>query len=77
MTKSRSHDYIVGMSKINKTLATRARDLADDIWAEGKLFEKYDQDTARQLKNISGKIHMAASDLERFAKEIVTKITES
>ena len=51
---------------MNTKLAARARQLADEIWAEGKNYEQWSPETARELKKISGKIHDAASDLEKF-----------
>lgn len=69
--------YIVGMSRITKTLAIRARQLADDVWAEGKSFEYGDRDAARELKDVSTQIHNQASRLEAFEQETIRKVHNS
>ena len=60
--------YNVGVSRtIDKTLAVRARKLAEDIWAEAKFYQKWgDIQTARDLNNISTIVHDAAYKIERF-----------
>ena len=54
-----------------KELATRARQLADDIWDEAKkrAGQYRFSDTARDLKEASTMIHAAASKIEAFARE--------
>jgi hypothetical protein len=56
---------------IVKDFARRARELADDIWAEAKERAGYQRfgDTARELKDASTMIHAAASKIEAFARE--------
>jgi hypothetical protein len=64
------------MSKITRTLAARTRQLAD-VWAEGKDFECWERDAARELKDVSTQLHHQASRLEAFERETVRKVHNS